>query len=815
MLKHYLKIAVRNLAKQKKLAFINILGLSIGLACFIVFMLFAVNETSFDRFHKNAPNIYRVAEWIEGFPNRPPRGEAFGGVPLGPAMKQDFEDVKDYVRIQQGFDEKFIKAAGQISRGKLSFADPSIFNVFSFKLIEGTADAALKNPRNIVLTRDKAIQFFGKTDVVGKRIDIKVEDKFEPFVVGAVAENLPTNSSIRFSMLGSYDYLMTSEMGKESAGNWHMSIGSETYLLLDEKSSLMDDTRRLAAFRKKYFAGEEEELKKEKIWNGEGPYPISFLLQPITEVHTNAKIGGVADTIDPKNVWILIGIASAILLIACINFTTLAIGRSAGRAKEIGVRKVTGSRRGQLVFQFLAESLLLSILSGIIGYLLAQLLLPYFNQLSDKKLQFSFTQFPQLAWLFVGLTLFTGLIAGIYPSLVLSAFKPIEVLKNKVRLGGSNLFTKSLVTFQFVLSIALIISTIIILEQINYMRSKNIGFNKENVVVIDAEGTDTKKLYPLFKQSLQTDANIIGISASEMGMGANKGLMGTGFEFNGETKGVITYPVEADFLKTMGMQLIAGRDFNSALTDDSVSSIIVNEAFLRDFGLTINNAIGQEAKERRVGSELFPRKIIGVIKNFNYSALNKEVRPQLFFQPSQLNARKFYVRIKDGDPSKALTSLQSHWKAIVPELPFQYSFLDEDFDRFYKAEERWSSIAGWAGAISIFLACLGLFGLAALTAVNRTKEIGIRKVLGASIATIIGLLSKDFLKLVFIAVLIAVPFAWWGMYKWLQDYAYRINIGWWVFFITGLMALVIAFITVSFQAIKAAIGNPVKSLRTE
>ncbi len=256
---------------------------------------------------------------------------------------------------------------------------------------------------------------------------------------------------------------------------------------------------------------------------------------------------------------------------------SLAIDVSAGRPKEIGVRKVTGSRRGQLVFQFLAESLLLSILSGVVGYLLAQLLLPYFNELSGRELKFSFTQFPQLAWLFTGLTLLTGFIAGIYPSLVLSSFKPIEVLKNKVRLGGSNLFTKSLVTFQFVLSIALIISTIIILEQINYMRSKNIGFNKENVVVIDAEGTDTKRLYPLFKQSLQTDANIIGISASEMGMGANKGLMGTGFEFNGETKGVITYPVEAGFLKTMGMQLIAGRDFNPALTEDTVSSIIVNE----------------------------------------------------------------------------------------------------------------------------------------------------------------------------------------------------------------------------------------------
>lgn len=815
MVKHYFKIAWRNLAKQKRLAFINILGLSIGLACFILFMLFAVNEMNFDRFHKNHSNIYRVAEWIQGFPNRPPGGEAFGGTPLGPAMKQDFPDVKDYVRIQRGFDEKFVKANDAVSRSGLSFADPQIFKVFSFKLLDGNANNALSNPRNIVLTENKAIQLFGKTDVVGERVDIKVEDQFEPFVVGAVAENLPSNSSIQFDLLGSYDYLMGSEMGKQSFGNWHMSIGSETYLLLDEKSRLMNEPGRLAGFRTKYFVGEEEQLKKEKIWDGSGPYPISIVLQPLADVHTNTKIGGMAATIDPKNIWILIGIASAILLIACINFTTLAIGRSAGRAKEIGVRKVSGSKRTQLIFQFLTESFLLTVLSATIGYLLAQILLPYFNQLSGRELKFSFDQFPQLTWLFIGLTLFTGLIAGIYPSLVLSAFKPVEVLKSKIRLGGSNIFTKSLVTVQFVLSVALIISTFIILKQIKFMRSKNLGFNKENVVVIDAEGTDTKKIYPLFKQAVLANSNIIGISASEMGMGANKGLMGTGFEFKGERKGVIMYPVDAGYLETMGMQLVAGRVFDPALSEDTVSSIIVNEALLGEFGLTLDNAIGQELKETRFGPDLLTRRIIGVVKNFNYSPLNQEVRPQIFFQPPHLDARKFYVRIKEGDPSKSLAALQSNWKTIVPELPFQYSFLDEDFDRFYKAEERWSSIAGWAGAISIFLACLGLFGLAALTAVNRTKEIGIRKVLGASVVIIVGLLSKDFLKLVLIAVIIAIPCAWYGMYKWLQDYAYRINIGWWVFVITGLMALIIAFITVGFQAVKVALGNPVKSLRTE
>jgi len=815
MILHYFKIALRHLSRQKGLAFINIIGLSFGLACFLLFLLFAVHEFNFDRFHTKASRIYRVAEWLQGIPGREPGGEAFGGTPLGPAIKNDFGDVKEFARIQKGFDEKFVRAGNDISRSKITFADPQLFKIFDFKMLKGNAAIALKDPSNIVLTRQKAIQLFGETEVVGKRVDIKMEDKFEPFTVGAVADDFPSNSSIRFDILGSYTYLMATEMGKHSEGNWHMTIGSETYLLLAAESKLPNDPYRLAQFRKKYYTREAEELRKEGIWNGKGPFPVRFLLQPLAEVHTNVKIGGMADTIDPKNIWILIGIAAAILLIACINFTTLAIGRSAGRAKEVGVRKVTGSGRGQLVTQFLAESFLLSIFSAGIGFGIAQLLLPYFNQLTGREIHFSFAQFPELVWLFVGLTLVTGLLAGIYPAFILSGFKPVEVLKSKIRLGGSNLFTKSLVTLQFVLSVVLIISTLVILQQIKFMRSKYIGFHKENVVVIDAEGTDAKKVYPLFKQYLQSHTGIVNVSASEMGMGEGKGLMGTAFDYKGETKGVIIYPVDAAYLKTMGMQLVAGRDFNSSLSSDTVNSIIVNETLLRDFGLTLSNAVGAELQEKRFGSGTVTRKIIGVVKNFNYSDLKQEVRSQLFIMPSQLDPRKFYIRIKDGEPSKALTALQATWKTIVPDYPFQYSFLDEDMDRFYKMEDRWGKVAGWAGGVSIFLACLGLFGLAALTAVNRTKEIGIRKVLGASVSSIVKLLSKDFLKLVTLAVVIATPCAWFLMYKWLQDYAYRINIGWWVFILTGFVAVVVAFVTIGFQAMKTAVANPVKSLRTE
>lgn len=814
MFKNYLIVAFRNLARQKVLALINIMGLCIGLASFSLFILYAVNEFSFDRFHANAHNIYRMYEWYEGFPGREPGGEASGYTPLGPALKQDFPDVENFVRVQRGWEDKFVRVKNNVFRTKLSFADPQIFSIFSFKLLSGDK-AALSNPRNVVLTKEKALQLFGKTNVAGQRIDIKTEDKFEPFTVGAVTEDIPTNSSIQFSILGSYDYLLTIPYARESITNWHMTIGSETYITLRHKSNLINEPKRLAAFRKKYYADEEAQLRKDGVWNGKGFFPVSFRLQPLTNIHTNPKIGGMAATTDPKNIWILISIAAGVLLIACINFTTLAIGRSAGRAKEVGVRKVMGSARIQLVFQFLIESVMLSIFSGVLAFALANVLLPYFNQLAGTKLSFSFSHFPELSWLLISLTLLTGLLAGTYPALVLAGFEPVEVLKSKIRLGGSNLFTRSLVTVQFVLSIGLIVSTIIIVQQLKFMRSKNLGFNKENVVVIDAEGTDAAKIYPLFRQALQARSGIIGVTGSEIGMGEGNGHMGAGFDYKGETKGVIMYPVDADYLKVMGMQLIAGRNFSARIASDSINSIIVNEALLKDFDLTLSNALGQQLMQKRFEGKNSPRTIIGVVKNFNFSALNENIRPQMFLQPSTLNARKFLVRIKPGDPSKALSALNKVWKSIVPDLPFQYSFLDEDFDRFYKSEERLSNIVGSAGGISIFLACLGLFGLAALAAANRTKEIGIRKVLGAPVSAIVGLLSKIFLKLIIAAIVIATPLAWYFMNKWLQDFAYRIDIKWWVFPLVGIVAILIALITISFQAIKAAIANPVKSLRTE
>ena len=770
-----------------------------------------MNEFSFDRFHKNASNIYRVYRWTEAMQGEDAKGDSYMPIPLGPALKQDFPEVKNFVRMKDAFSEDFVRAENNVSRIKVSFADPEFFSVFSFKVLYGNAVNPLKDINSVVLTKEKAIQLFGEVNVVGKTIEIKEAKNFDPFIITAVTENIPANSTIQYDILANFNYFTNNQGGKSGVNNWHRSA-FQTYVELREGSKLQNESEQLRKFRSKYYADEEARFKKAGLWTASGS-PVTFGLQPLRDMHTDIKIGGGGvDAVNPKNIWILLAIATGILLIACINFTTLAIGRSAGRAKEIGVRKVIGSEKKQLVFQFLAEALLLSILSSVIGLLLGKLLLPYFNNLSGRELQFSLSQYPEMTWMLVALVLLVGLFAGIYPALILSGFRPIEVLKSKVRVGGSNFFTRSLVTVQFILSIGLIISTIIILQQLKFMQNKNPGFDKENVVMVDAEGVETKKAYPLFREALLNQTSIAAVASAELGLGDGMGWSRSDFDYRGTHKAIYEYYVDPNYIDLMGIKLIAGRNFDPTIASDTVTSVIINESMLNDFGWTPQSAIGQ--KLTGYADDLTPE-VIGVVKNFNFLSLSEKIEPQMFQQFHDYAPYKYFVKIKPGNPSVALGAIKKAWAGIAPDLPLKYDFLDESLDRFYKSEARWSDVIGWAGGISIFLACLGLFGLTALAAVNKTKEIGIRKVLGASSLRIVGLLSKDFLRLLLLALLIASPLAWYLMNKWLQNFAYRISIGWWVFIIAGSLALLTAFLTISFQAIKAAIANPVKSLRTE
>lgn len=812
MLKHYFKIAFRSLAKQKVLTFINISGLTIGLSCFILFLLYAVNEFNFDRFHANADDIYRVYRWTEGIKGEEPEGDPYLPSPLGPAMKQDLPDIEKFARLQIGYNETYVRIDGNVRKANISSTDPSFFSMFSFPFKYGEKSTALKDMHNVVLTKTKAKELFGSDNVINRTLEIKVGERFEPFVVSAVAEDIPANSSIRFDVMGSFEFLETTPSGKRGINNWYRS-SYQTYVQLRKGSGLPNDNTKLADFRRKYYPKEEAELKEAGYTWSNSVYPVRYRLQPIKAAHTDTRVwGGIVENVDPKTIWILIAIAASVLLIACINFTTLAIGRSANRAKEVGLRKVIGGERKQLISQFLSESILLSFLSAILALALSRFLLPWFNELSGRQLQLSFSQYPELIWMLVGLTLLVGILAGSYPALIVSGFRPIEALKSKLKVGGANFFTRSLVTVQFALSIGLIIATFIILQQTKFMSSKNPGFNKENVVMIDAGQTKSKEIYPLFKQALSTRPEISGIAGSELGLGEGTGWSRSGFEYNGVHKEVFEYFIDADYLKVMGMQLLSGRNFDASIAADTSISVIINETMARDFGWTNENAVGQQLKGYMESKTPI---IIGVVKDFNFRPLKEKIQPQLFHQFSDYTAFQYFVRIKPGNPSSALGHMATAWKSVEPVLPFQYTFLDESLDNFYKAEKRWSGIAGWAGGISIFLACLGLFGLASLAAINRTKEIGIRKVLGASLPSIVQLLSKDFLKLVIIALLIAAPISWYLMKEWLADFAYRISISVWLIIGAGVLAIAIALLTIGFQAIKAGITNPVKSLRAD
>jgi putative ABC transport system permease protein len=802
MLNNYLKIAIRHILKQKHLSFINIFGLSVGIACFSLFMLYAVNEFSYDSFHKNADDIYRVYTTSkENIDTKNPSGVNMTAVPLGPAMKKDLTDVKEYVRYIQPF-ERFVKNGEQSLRENVGFADPSFFSVFSFKLKYGNPATALKAVNSVVLTEETANKIFGSQNAMGKSFQIKVEDKFDIFTVSAIAEPPPANTTIPFTMLCNFDYFITrTEEGMASAAAWSEGKPYITYVELKHGSRLPENKKLLADFREKYF-----------------PKAASvFKLEPIENAHTDTGISfyNKIPPVDPKAIWILLSIAAVVLLIACINFTTLSIGRSANRAKEIGLRKVIGGTKEALVFQFLSESVLLSIISATIGLMLANLVLPYFNQLSGKELQFSFAKFPQLIWLFIGLILLVGILAGSYPAFVLSGFNTIEALKKKIKVGGENIFTRSLVTLQFFLSVSLIIAAIIITQQLHYMQSKDPGFNKENVVVIGAFGiSDRKKTYSLLKHELSARPEIAGTASSDYGLGDHEGGSFHEITFQERSITINEFSIDPDYIPLLKMQVLSGRNFNPAIASDTINAIIINEELMHELGLKLNNSVGQIVKALSADNRSAPR-VIGVVKDFNYSGLQQHVGPQLFYQLSRSEPYHFFIKIRPGDPSKALASIQSVWKIAAPDYPLKYNFLDEDLDRYYQSESRISNIVGWASGISIFLACLGLFGIASLATVNRIKEIGIRKVLGASIPEIMGLLSKDFVRLVVIGSFIALPATWYVMDKWLQNYSYRINISWWIFVTVALFIILIAFATISFQSIKAAIVNPAESLRAD
>lgn len=814
MIKNFIKIALRDLWKHKRLTAINIIGLSLGLACFILFLLYTLNELTYDRFHTEADKIYRVYRYTESMRGELSEGDPYLPIPLGPAMKSDFPDVESMVRMRGAWDENFVRVQGQTSRLGISFADSNFFNFFSFNILYGNQQSPLHELNNIVLPESIALRLFGEKNPVGRSMEIQLGNQFETFIVSAVTEDMPSNTSIPFKALCTFEKLKSLPRMERRWTNWgHSSYF--TFIKLRNGSALALDRSRMDQFRKKYYPNEEQELRADGTWKGTGT-PVTYKLQPIKKIHTQPEVwGGILPAINPTNSWILLGIAFAILIIACINFTTLSIGRSAGRSREIGVRKVMGSNRTGLVSQFLTESLLLTVFSAGLGLAAVYSLLPVFNKISDRHLVFSFDQFPEMIWMLGFLIVLTGIVAGLYPAMILSGFRPVEVLKNKIKLGGSNIFTRSLVTIQFTVSIGLIISTVIILKQIDYMISKNPGFNKDHVVILDAEGTDSKRILKLLSQKLKSIPGVIGISGSELGLGAEGGWSRQEWDYNGVQYQAYEYFVDPHYLDVMNITLLSGRNFLPDFSQDTLSSVIINETMMKKMKWTLETALGQKLVNYHGEASQNHPTVIGVVKDFNFRSMAVAIGPQLFHQFSSYAPFKFFIRIRPTDQAETLKAIGSAWTEVEPVFPFKYSFLDDDLAAFYNSEKRLGQIISWAGGISIFLACLGLFGLTALTVVNRRKEIGIRKIIGATVFDITSIVSKEFVSLIIIGIGIAIPTAYYFMNKWLNNFENRVSIGWWVYLLTAILVISVSIFTICIQSLRAASENPVKSLRTE
>ena len=805
MIRNYFKVATRYLLRNKGYTAINILGLAIGITCCLLIMLFVRSEWSYDKFHNKSDRIYRA--WVrEHYEDQDDLIDITTPLPLAGALQSSFAEIESTCRVFNF--NTLVKTGDQSFSEDMRMVDSSFFRIFDFALVEGDRQNPFPTSNSIILTEKTAKKYFGRQNAIGKNIELQLSNEKVVFTVAGIARPAPEESSIRFNALIPFSngkYLFS----PRAMSAW-FNISPETYVLLRKGA----DPEQLA---KKFPSMVKQNLGEDYK---EGGYIVS--LQPITKIHLDTSLpAGIEATSNPKYAYILLTIGILILLVACVNFITLSVGRSATRALEVGVRKVLGADRRQLIRQFWGEAVLLTLISVIVGIALSVLLVKPYNQIINRQLELHFDLvFISCCLLIIALI---GLIAGIYPAIILSGFRPVEILKGKLKLGDkTGLFRKSLITGQFITSIAMIICTIVIGDQLHYLRSKDLGYQKEQVVIVPtnkprAEGMQLAGLYrdELMKQPQVVAASVSLMSFSEtpwisVGYADDKNVYRS-FQFNA---------VDPYFLKTMGIKLKEGRDFSASNPADYTSSMIVNEGMLKMFEW--KSAVGQKLPGR------IEQQIIGVVKDFNYQSLHTAVQPlAMVIKPDTFFRRindisftapaqpRISVRLRAGSLAANLNTLRQVWRTVAPDQEFEYRFLDETIAAQYQAEQRTGTIVKIASGLSIFIACMGLFGLATLTVVRRTREIGIRKVLGASVGSVVRLLSKEFLVLVLIAALIAFPLGWWATNKWLQDFAYRINIEWWVFPAAAIGALLIALLTVSFQAIKAALANPVKSLRTE
>ena len=799
MIKNYFKIAVRNLWRNKVFSIIKILGLSIGLTVCMLIFLYTKDEVSYDRFHKNKAGLYRIIQTMQMGDNAPETIGITNGV-IGEAFAREIPEIRQFVRINGN--AVTVKRNNEVFTENPLFVDDNFFTVFTFRVLQGNKRTALKDRHSIVLSRSMAKKYFGTEDALGETMQVKRNDEFENYTVTAITENPPQNSTIKADMFLPIKYYL------ENRGNEWFGGSLNTFLLLSpEANTKTVESKMQSIFDKNTREMIAAEEKKQGI-----TFKATLGLQPLTDIHLSKKAGpdnGMSDGSKSDYSYILTCIAIFILVIACINFINLALAQSLKRSKEIGIRKVVGSTRRQLIKQFLTESFFVSLISFLVAIVLTTIILPFFDELANKKLNLSYLSDGYLYAGYFLLLLITSFISGFYPSLVLSAFEPVKVLYSKQKLLGKNYLTKGLIVLQFVLAIFLIIGTIVINSQLHYLLHKDLGYDSRNLVRIDLPfGRATDKLPALFKNELANQRNIISVAAR------NGGRNLSGAKANGKNIMIEYNRIDDQYLPTFKIPIIAGRNFSPDYPSDSMHSVIVNETFVKEAGWKLSNAVGQvmdfmDEKNRRAT-------IIGVIKDYHFTSLKEKITPELFSMDSTTTYYgQLWVKIGAADVPQTLSLLENTYKKLVPLFPYSYQFMDDVNAKNYETEAKWKQIISIASGLFVLISCMGLLGLVIISIEQRTKEIGIRKILGAAVFKIVVLISKEFIILISIAFVIAVPAAYYFAHKWLQDFAYRITIGWWMFALAGILVIVIALLTMSVKAIKAAIANPVSSLRTE
>jgi putative ABC transport system permease protein len=797
MLKNYFKTAIRNLFRNKTYAIINISGIAIGLTAFWLITLYIADEFSYDRYHQKADRIYRVAQhtkWEGGDIH-----QASTSAPFAPALKTEYPEIQEAARIVREGGGIISYNNKAINADDILFADANVFKIFTYSFLHGDANTALSKPEAIVLTESLAKKLF---DDPGKAINqtIFFENNYPNLVTGII-KDIPENSHIRFSGLRS--------LPEKYSGEWQ-NFNVYTYLLLANGTDYKKLEAKLPQFAAKTI---------QKIM-GVDDYRME--LQPLASIHLHSNLQvEISANSSMSRVYIFIGIAALILIIAIINYMNLSTARSSIRVKEVGVRKVLGSGKRELIALFITEALVMIFLAALIAFFMVTVLLPFFNTLANKNL----TVWRFGAWYTIlalaGFALLIGILSGSYPAFFLSRFKTIPALKGQLGdLSNSILFRKSLVVFQFVVTVVMIVGSLVIYRQLQYTTQKDLGFNKDQLLTFHIHDRSVRSKVAAIKSQLLQNPLIQNVTAAGNPIGNNDlGSHGFVFEktdgsFSSSTKLAQELMVDADYIPTLDIKLQQGRNFSNAIEADKYGAALVNQTLMTELGW--KDALGKRVRFKYGKGETGERTVVGVVKDFHTYSLQHKVEPMVLMMPAAASMEdNIYVKINTSKTTEALAFIEKVYKQFDKNNPVEFHFLDQNFAQQYATEQKQEQLALIFTILAVFIACLGLFGLAAFTAQQRVKEIGIRKVLGATVASVTVMLGKDFIKLICISILIATPIAWYSMNKWLEDFAYRINISWWVFIVAGMIAAFIALLTVSFQAVKAAVKNPVQSLRTE